>query len=159
MFTFYEYFSDIDEQRKATTWNKIPTAIKKNYSDLLMESPLKKFRFRDQKNIRLYYIHFWSNFLETIFFCLHKVVEVKMATPVKSDPLAPFSLRWRGGTTPFPGLFHFILDPYLIMLSVKQGGIKNHFFWVFGMTQPGIEPHSPRPLANTRLNLSKFQKI
>ena len=31
------------------------------------------------------------------------------------------------GTTLFPGLFHFILDPYLIMLSIKQGGIKYHF--------------------------------
>ena len=28
------------------------------------------------------------------------------------------------GATPFPGLLHFTLDPYLIMLSVKQGGIK-----------------------------------
>ena len=26
-----------------------------------------------------------------------------------------------------PGLFHFTLDPYLIMLSVKQGSIKYHF--------------------------------
>ena len=25
------------------------------------------------------------------------------------------------------------------MLSVKQGG-NNHYFWVFGMTWPGIEP-------------------
>ena len=25
------------------------------------------------------------------------------------------------------------------MLSFKQGGIKYHF-WVFGMSQPGIEP-------------------
>ena len=31
------------------------------------------------------------------------------------------------GATPFPGLLHFTLDPYLIMLSVKQGGIKYHF--------------------------------
>ena len=31
------------------------------------------------------------------------------------------------GTTPFPGLYHFTLDTYLIMLSVKQGGIKYHF--------------------------------
>ena len=30
--------------------------------------------------------------------------------------------------TPFPGLLHFILDTHLIMLSVKQGGIKYHFF-------------------------------
>ena len=35
----------------------------------------------------------------------------------------PFQLLHRGvgeGTTPFPGLLHFTLDPYLIMLSVKQ---------------------------------------
>ena len=51
--------------------------------------------------------------------------------------------------TPFPGLLYFTLDPYLILLSVKQGSIKYHFFWVFGMTWPGIEPRSPRPLANT----------
>ena len=31
------------------------------------------------------------------------------------------------------------------MLSVKQGAIKYHF-WVFGMTQPGIEPQSPGPI-------------
>ena len=29
--------------------------------------------------------------------------------------------------TPFPGWLHFTLDPYLIMLSVKQGGINYHF--------------------------------
>ena len=34
------------------------------------------------------------------------------------------------------------------MLSVKQGGIK-YYFWVFGMTRPGIEPISPGPLMNT----------
>ena len=31
------------------------------------------------------------------------------------------------GATPFPGFLHFIRDAYLIMLSVKQGGIKYHF--------------------------------
>ena len=31
------------------------------------------------------------------------------------------------GATSFPGLLHFPLDTYLIMLSVKQGGIKYHF--------------------------------
>ena len=29
--------------------------------------------------------------------------------------------------TPFPGLLHFTLDSYFIMLSVKQGGIQFHF--------------------------------
>ena len=31
------------------------------------------------------------------------------------------------GVTPFPGLLHFTLNTYLILLSVKQGGIKYHF--------------------------------
>ena len=30
--------------------------------------------------------------------------------------------------TPFPGLLHFTLDPYFIMLDVKPGYIKYHFF-------------------------------
>ena len=52
--------------------------------------------------------------------------------------------------TAFLRLFHFNLDPYLIMLSVKQGGIKYHF-WVFGITRPAIEPRSLGPMANTLL--------
>ena len=51
--------------------------------------------------------------------------------PMSPGPKAPFSIattpRCRDGATLFPGLFHFILDPYLIMLSVKQEGIKYHF--------------------------------
>ena len=31
------------------------------------------------------------------------------------------------GATPFPGLLHFTLDTYLILLSVKEVGIKYHF--------------------------------
>ena len=45
-------------------------------------------------------------------------------------------------------MFHFTLDPYHILLSVKQGGIKYHF-GVFGVTRPGIEYRSSGPLANT----------
>ena len=36
------------------------------------------------------------------------------------------------------------------MLSLKQGGIKYHF-WVLGVTQPVIEPRYPRPLGNIQL--------
>ena len=43
----------------------------------------------------------------------------------------PFqSLPHRGakeGAILFPGLLHFTFDPYLIMLGVKQGGIKHRF--------------------------------
>ena len=52
---------------------------------------------------------------------------------------------------------------YLILLSVKQGGIKYHF-WVFGMTRPRIETQAPQPLVNTLLirpkwNINKKYKI
>ena len=75
-----------------------------------------------------------------------------MATVVKGNPKAPFSIattpRCRGGRYSFPGLLYFTLDPYLIMLSVKQGGIKDHFLSLW-YARPGIEPRSPGPLANT----------
>ena len=72
---------------------------------------------------------------------------------------APFSIattpRCRGGCYSFPGLLHFILDAYLIMLSVKQGTVKylffSFFFFFLRMTRPKIELWSPGPLANTLL--------
>ena len=81
-------------------------------------------------------------------------MKVKLATLVEGDPKAPFArattLKCREGYYSIPWIAPVCLDPYLIMLSVKQGGIKYHF-WVFGMTQHGIEPRSPGPLANTLL--------
>ena len=57
--------------------------------------------------------------------------EYKLVTVVEGISKAPFLIATtRGvgeGATPSPGFFHFTLDPYLIMLSVKQGGIKYHF--------------------------------
>ena len=41
---------------------------------------------------------------------------------VEWDPKAPFSIA-----TTSSRLLHFTLDTYLLMLSVKQGGIKYHF--------------------------------
>ena len=84
---------------------------------------------------------------------------------VKGDLKAPFSIattpRCRGGRFSIPG----IAPLYLIMLSVKQGNIKYNF-WVFGMTQPGIEPTSPSPLnehsnhyANIRLSINFMSDI
>ena len=69
-----------------------------------------------------------------------------MATVVEGNQKAPFSIGllrsgvvvavWilsvgkfgeGEGATPYPGLLHFTLDTNLILLSVKQGGIKYHF--------------------------------
>ena len=57
--------------------------------------------------------------------------KLMLAILVDVDPKGPFSiattLRCRESATLFPGFLHFALDPYLIMLSVKIGGIKCHF--------------------------------
>ena len=47
----------------------------------------------------------------------------KKLSLVEGYPKFPFSIA----ITPFPGLLHFTLDLYLILLIVKQGGIKYHF--------------------------------
>ena len=56
-------------------------------------------------------------------------------------------MSWRGCYS-FLWIALLILDLYLIMVRVKQRGIKHHF-WVFGMTQPGIESRCPGPLVNS----------
>ena len=71
-------------------------------------------------------------------------------TLVEGNPKAPFSIVTtqgvKEGTTPFSELLHFTLDPYLIMLSVKQGGIKFHFslkslVWLDLGLNPGVPDH------------------
>ena len=56
-----------------------------------------------------------------------------MATVVEGDLKAPFSIvttkRCRGGRYSFPWIAPLYLDPYFIMLSVKQGSIKYRFFF------------------------------
>ena len=58
------------------------------------------------------------------------VCKVKLVNVVEGDQKAPSSIattpRCREGATPFPGLLHFTIDTDLILLSVKQGGIKYH---------------------------------
>ena len=46
-----------------------------------------------------------------------------LVTLVKADRKAPFSIATTSKSTPFPGLLHFILYPYLIMLSFKEGSV------------------------------------
>ena len=75
---------------------------------------------------------------------LSKVGDRSQRPPFKS------LLHWgvREETTLSPGLLHFTLDTYLIMLSVKQGGIKYHFlsYW-YDLTW--VEPRSPGTIAKT----------
>ena len=78
---------------------------------------------------------------------------VKLATIVEDDPKAPFPLATRlrcsGGHSSFPWiapLLPLIHTLYYWMFSKKA---SSTIFWVFDMTQSGIEPQSTRPLANT----------
>ena len=85
-------------------------------------------------------------------------------TVFKGDPKALFSIA----TSPRCRVRHYYflwnalctLDPYFIMLSVKQGNIKYHFL-VFSITRPGIESRSPAPLTNTlpTMPLGRFRYI
>ena len=79
--------------------------------------------------------------------------EVKLVSIVEGDPKILFSIA----TTPRCGRRALLsLDystlPYLIMLSVRQGGIKYHFFF----TRPGTEPRSPRPPLSQYIYISKY---
>ena len=84
--------------------------------------------------------------------CIYIYINLSWPTVAKSDPKTPFSItttpRCKGGHYLFSWIVPLTPDPYLIMLSVKQGGIKYHF-WVFDRTRPGIERQSNGPLANT----------
>ena len=77
----------------------------------------------------------YSNLFAKYSELIRKIWEYKskkLLTSDEGDPKALFSIatasRCRGWHHPLPGLFHFTLDVYLIMLTVKQGGIKYHFF-------------------------------
>ena len=47
------------------------------------------------------------------------------------------------GAPPFPGMLPFTLDMYLILLSVKQGGIKYHFLKFLVWRELGLNPGIP----------------
>ena len=87
---------------------------------------------------------------------------VKLVTIVEGDLKAPFSRattpRCKGGCYSFPWLLYFTLDPYLIMLSVNQKGIKYHFLsllydstWDWTQVSRIIGEHS-NYYANVQLN-------
>ena len=48
------------------------------------------------------------------------------------------------------------LETYLTTLSFKQGGIKYHF-WVFGMTQPEIEPYVSWTIGERSFSISSLK--
>ena len=103
--------------------------------------------------IRLSYLHFLCSCLSRVFVGERAVAHgpIKFPTLVEGDTKAPFSIaiapRWGEGATLFPWLIHSTLDPYLIMPSVKQGGIKYHFLnlW-YGLTWDWT------PISRTQVN-------
>ena len=78
-------------------------------------------------------------------------IKVKLATLVKHDLKAPFSiattLRCRGEHNSFPWIAP--LYPWSLLYNTEC--YASTIFLFFGMTQPGIETWSPRPSANIQL--------
>ena len=68
-------------------------------------------------------------------------------TAVVGDPKAPFSIattpRYLGRRYSFPSIAQFTLDPYLMMLSVKQGSIKHQFFQFLVWLDLAFNPDLP----------------
>ena len=66
-----------------------------------------------------------------VFFWQTVKVTLAILVEVGCDPKAPFWIvttpTCRVGRYSIPGLLHFTLDAYHIMLSVKQGDIKYRF--------------------------------
>ena len=116
--------------------------------------------FLEWINLVYQFIHFIISSLNVFLYLfvtrdLYLSKKVKLATIVEGNPKAPFSIattpRCRGGRYSFPGLLYFTLDPYLIMLSVKQRGIKYHFLslwydstWDWTQVSRAIGEHSNR---------------
>ena len=65
----------------------------------------------------------------TLSLSIYIYIYIKLATVVEGDPKAPFSIATTSGVMrAFLGLLNFALDTYLIMLSVRQGGIKYYTY-------------------------------
>ena len=75
-----------------------------------------------------------------------KKTNLKLATAVEGNLKTPFSiatsLRCRGGHYSFPQIAPLNLDPYLVMLSVKQGDIKYLFFFFESLVWFNLELNS-----------------
>ena len=79
------------------------------------------------------------------------VYKVKLETIVKGNPKLPFSVAttpsYKGGCYSFPWISLPLIRTLWRWVLSKE--VSSNIFWVFGMTWPGIESHSPWPLANS----------
>ena len=87
-------------------------------------------------------------FRDSYVLCIY-VMNILCTFPIFMYGYVTLQQRVGVGATPFPGLLHFNLDPYLIMLSVKQGNIKYHFLslwydstWDWTQVSRAIGEHS-----------------
>ena len=89
-------------------------------------------------NQKMNHIKNYSYLSIYIYIYMHK----KLVTIVEGDPKAPFSLattpRYQRGHYSFPCITPFTLVQYLIMLSVKQTGIKYHLLSVWQWFPTGV---------------------
>ena len=142
---------------KAKYKSLIVKLIYKNPLAIFYSKKLNKFK---NNNLQLVQsdISEINEFLTTQFL-ISSPHSSKLATLVEVGPKAPFSIattpRCRGGQYTFPCIA--LLYPWSITYKCWRLSkeISRTIFWVFGMTQPGIEPRSHRPLANPQCIILK----
>ena len=90
------------------------------------------------------------HFCKEIKIRQNSISKVKLATLVEGGPKAPFSIattsRCRGGHFSIPQIAPFY--SWFLLYNAEWYQVP---FFVIGMTRPGIEPRSSRPLANILL--------
>ena len=98
-----------------------------------------------------------------IYIYIYILLYISRLTVVDNSLKAPLSiattLRCRGGHYSFPWIapLYSWSVPYNAESEARRQQVP--FFWVFGMTQPRIEPWSPWTLANTQPTMSISQFI
>ena len=113
-------------------------------------------------SMSIFYNHYSMSALCVYIYIYIYIYIVKLVVVVEGDLMAPFSIatttRCREGRYSFPWIAPLYLYTYLIMLSVKRGGIKYHFLslwydstWNWTLVSWTIGKHS-----NHHANVHKY---
>ena len=102
-----------------------------------------------RENIPVNFIMFLENKQNNMFIYFSSKVGDRSGRWPESSIFASYYTKVLRRIYSFPGLLHFTLDPYLIMLSIKQGSIKYHFLslwydstWDWAQVSRAIGEHS-----------------
>ena len=88
------------------------------------------------------YIHIYIYIYIYIYICVCVYLYIFIYVCIYIYLAGDLSRGWPK-VSPISGLLHFTLDSYFIMLSVKKGGIKDHFFESLIWLNQWLKPDLP----------------